>query len=201
MAEEMKPQEQYTNRITDVLEQVEPLDELEENHIAQTLAFISSNGDGKGLFRDINPAKHLVCYTPLYDPHQKLLLFLEHKKSGLFASAGGHVDINELPWNTAAREIYEELGIEANPVSGKAPFFITNVQTELRPNMPVHTDVDLWYPFAWNANDPIPGGVDFEREFGNHRWLDFEEIMQIEDGVTDMHMKRFASKLFKNNAL
>ena len=169
-----------------LISHIKPHDDLEDRHIQETLSWIRS---GVPIFRiqkpDI-PPKHLVSYFVLYDEHAQKILLVDHKKSGLWLPAGGHVDINEHPNITAIRECQEELNIEPEFLY-EAPIFLTSTITVGQ--TAGHIDVSLWYVFkgeeAQNYNyDPS--------EFNAIKWYGFEDIPYQK---SDPHMRRFVEKL------
>lgn len=172
--------------VYDVVTNISPVDNLEHEHIQDTLSWIQS---GAPLFRvrkpDV-PPKHLVSYFVLFDEEARKVLLVDHKKANLWLPSGGHVEIDEHPRDAAMRECFEELGIEAEFLK-KDPVFLTVTKTVgLTAG---HTDVSLWYVLK-----------------GDHRALykfETEEFMAIQwfgfDGIpydrSDPHMERFINKL------
>lgn len=170
---------------TSLLSQISPWDQLEENHLQDTLLWIKS---GAPLFRiakpDI-PNKHLVSYFILWDEEVSKILLVDHIKSGLWLPAGGHVEVEENPQDTARRECKEELGIDAL-FWKEAPVFLTSTQTVgLTAG---HTDVSLWYVLHGHHTAFYKFDT---REFKNIQWFDFENIPYTK---SDPHMQRFIHK-------
>ena len=124
----------------------------------------------------------------LLDEKTSKVLLVDHKKSGLWLPAGGHVDIGEHPKETVHRECQEELGIKANFWCDE-PFFLTSTLTVGRTAR--HTDVSLWYILKGDSKEIY----NFEeREFNGIRWYFFDELPYEK---TDPHMERFIGKLNK----
>ena len=124
----MNDAEPLRDRIAQIVHNLRPLDALEAEHISQTLQWIES---GKPLFRTEKPAtppQHLVSYFVLFDQWAQKLLLVDHKKSGLWLPAGGHVEANEDPQLAAVREAAEKLQIEADFLQPD-PLFLTVTQT------------------------------------------------------------------------
>jgi 8-oxo-dGTP diphosphatase len=59
------------------------------------------------------PAKHLVSYAVLIDPHDMAMFLVDHRRAGLCLPPGGHVEQGEDPADTGRREVMEELSIRA----------------------------------------------------------------------------------------
>ncbi|WP_010298923.1 NUDIX hydrolase [Candidatus Odyssella thessalonicensis] len=173
-------------RIYNIIANINPYDELEEEHKRETLEWIES---GAPLFRikkpDV-PSKHLVCYFVLLDEEASQILLVDHKKAQLWLPSGGHVEIDEDPRETVKRECLEELDIEGQ-FWREAPLFLTVTQTVgLTAG---HTDVSLWYILKGDNRcqyrfDP--------REFNNIKWFSLDNIPV---NASDPHISRFVSKL------
>lgn len=169
------------------INQITPFDELEHQHIQETLEWIKS---GAPLFRiqkpDI-PPKHLVSYILILDEVAKKVLLVDHRLAQLWLPPGGHVDPDEHPNTTAARECYEELAIKAN-FWQDTPFFLTS--TFLTTGLDAgHTDVSLWYILKGSYREQY---LFDSREFKSIQWFGLDEIPFDK---SDPHMKRFIDKL------
>lgn len=163
---------------------IRPLDRLEEQHIAEALAWVDS---GAPLFRTAKPATppmHLVAYFAVVDDDH--ILLVDHKNAQLWLPTGGHVEPDEHPRATVRRELFEELGLVLEEDVG-APYMITC--TETVGTTAGHTDVSLWYVVhgARHAN------VVFDaEEFHRVQWFAFSDVPLHR---TDPHMERFLRKL------
>jgi 8-oxo-dGTP pyrophosphatase MutT (NUDIX family) len=167
-------------------------DQIERNHLDDALAWIDS---GAPLYRTAKPAtppKHLVSYALLVDPEHDAALLIDHRIANLWLPTGGHVEPDETPFEAAARELTEEVGVEPDPLAscGPRPFFITVTPT-VGPT-PSHVDVSLWYAFTRSRHDPLC--VD-EREAANARWWPFPEIDDEQTDRFDPHLSRAVAKL------
>ncbi|MBU0744884.1 MAG: NUDIX hydrolase [Gammaproteobacteria bacterium] len=179
-------QQTIANFICNTILDIEPLDNIEQKHIDDTLEWIRS---GAPIFRTVSPDvpnKHLVSYIVLFDEGVSKILLVDHKKSGLWLPPGGHVDLDELPLETARRECFEELQIEADFWSKKPIFLTSTITVGLTAG---HTDVSLWYVIKGNHKD----GYNFDKgEFNGVRWFNFHEIPYEK---SDPHLGRFITKL------
>lgn len=181
----------YVDQIHDLVSGIDPGDDREAQDRADALAWI---GSGAPLCRTVKPAtppEHLVSYTMVVDPHRHQALLVDHKLSGLWLPAGGHVDPGEHPETTARRELREELDLDAPYVLGRAePLMVTRcVTVGLAPG---HTDVSFWYCFAVDADQPI--WFD-EREFHGIRWWPFADVRHGPATRFDPNLPRFITKL------
>lgn len=165
---------------------IEPLDALERDHLADALAWIDSGAD---LFRAVAPAtppKHLVSYFAVVDADR--ILLVDHKNAGLWLPPGGHVEVDEHPRATVARELAEELGFRPSH-DIEAPVMVTCTTTVgLTAG---HTDVTLWYV----VRTPHSQVLAFDAaEFHAVRWFPFSEVPFDR---SEPHLRRFIQKLIR----
>ena len=174
------------NTIESLVQEIKPFDELESQHLEETLTWIQS---GAPLFRiqkaDV-PPKHLVSYVVLFDEEVRKILLVDHKKAQLWVPAGGHVDEGEHPQETARRECFEELGIEAEFWHPQPVFLTSTVIVGLTAG---HTDVSFWYVIRGNHQQAYSFD---EREFNAICWFGFDDIPFAK---ADPYLKRFIDKL------
>ena len=163
-----------------------PFDNIEYQHIQETLGWIRSGAPIFRLQKPDIPPKHLVSYFVLFDERAQKILLMDHKKSQLWLPAGGHVEPSEHPKDTVSRECFEELSICADFWCG-FPFFLTSTITVgLTPG---HTDVSLWYILKGDKD----ASYSFDRgEFNTIKWFGWNEIPFKK---SDPHMERFIQKL------
>jgi len=180
------PDISIANTIAEVIKGIKAFDDLEQQHIQETLIWIRS---GTPIFRtkkpDI-PNKHLVSYFVLFDEKTKKILLVDHKKAELWLPPGGHVEVGEHPRNTVIRECIEELQCKAEFWSEKPIFLTATVTVGLTAG---HTDVSLWYVLKGNCNQLYQFDSD---EFNTIQWFGFEAIPFEK---SDRHMRRFVNKL------
>lgn len=166
------------------VQQIQPLDALEQSHLDQTLAWIDSGAELCRTAKPATPPQHLVAYFAVVDGDH--LLLADHRNAQLWLPTGGHVEPGEHPRDTVVRELHEELGLTLlQPVA--APLMITRTTTVgLTAG---HIDVSLWY--VVNASRSQALRFDAE-EFNTVRWFRFDEVPV---GRSDPHMARFVVKL------
>jgi len=186
------------NTISKLVSSIEPYDKLEQEHIDDIISWISSGVNIFRIQKDAVPSKHLVSYSVVIDLEKEKILLLDHKKSLLMLPSGGHVDLNEMPYETAKRELYEELEMSLQPIckNKDVPFFAT--VTETVGISEKHTDVSLWYIFSGDSEKSLNSeSSEFKKEFEDYHWLSFDEIlgMPIDKFNPDMHI--FVEKLKK----
>lgn len=183
-------------KISGVIGKVKPFDQTEVRYIEDALEWISSGAEIFKINSPDVPPKHLVSFSVLVDPKEKKILLLNHRKALLLLPSGGHVDRDELPLETAKRELVEEIGVEPKQLfeNSEIPFFVSQITTVgLTPG---HVDVDLWYVFEGDSTAPIDDqSKEFIREFSGFQWLTFDEILAKPKGNFDVNMHRFVEKL------
>ncbi|MEU0542255.1 NUDIX domain-containing protein [Nocardia sp. NPDC005978] len=174
-----------TAAVAELITAIEPWDDREKAHIAQTLIWLASTDDIHRRIPPATPSPHLVVYTVLVDPGAESIFLGRHLKSGLDLPMGGHVDPGEHPLTAARREAREELNLTADfDVVGAAPFFLT-VTPVLLPAP--HTDITLWHVIRGDRATPYP--LD-PAEFSSGRWHPFTPVPD-----SDPHLPRFLAKL------
>jgi 8-oxo-dGTP diphosphatase len=171
-------------RIRDEIAQIAPLDRLESEHLADTLAWIDSGAQLCRLAKPATPPRHLVSYCVVHDGSHVLLA--DHRNAQLWLPTGGHVDEGEHPRASAERELREELGL-ALPHPVGAPLLLT-VSTTVGLTAG-HVDVSLWYAVRTTRDQALRVDPD---EFVSVRWFAFDDIPI---GRCDPNLVRFLGKL------
>lgn len=163
---------------------IDPLDGIEQDHLADALAWVDSGADLCRVARPATPPKHLVSYFAVVDGDR--ILLVDHRNARLWLPPGGHVEAGEHPRTTVARELEEELGLRAAH-DIDAPLMVTCTTTVgLTAG---HTDVSLWYV----VHAPGTQALTVDRsEFESVRWFHFQEIPFER---SDPHLRRFILKL------
>lgn len=167
---------------------IDPLDEIEREHIADVLTWIDSGAELCRVQKPATPPKHLVSYFAVVDGDS--LLLVDHKNAQLWLPNGGHVEPGEHPRATVARELREELGIDLEHEL-EPPLMVTcSVTVGLTAG---HTDVSLWYVVHGDRRRPIHFDTG---EFHSVQWFAFADAPVFR---SDPHLGRFLSKLGLTN--
>ncbi|MGI5127436.1 NUDIX domain-containing protein [Pseudonocardia sp. CA-107938] len=168
---------------------IEPLDDLEAEHRADTLRWLESTDDVFRRVKPATPARHLVSYVAVVDRVDRSSLLVDHVNAGLWLPPGGHVEPDEHPAVTAEREAREELGID--PVfADERPAFVTVTRTVGIDSG--HTDVSLWFVLPGTRGMPVT--ID-RTEFTEARWWPHAEVRAADPARFDPHYQRFLAKL------
>jgi 8-oxo-dGTP diphosphatase len=172
--------------VRDLVSAISPADELEAAHLADTLAWLDATDD---VFRRVKPAvppRHLVSYVVPVDPADGALLLVAHRNAGLWLPPGGHVEPDEHPAVTAARELDEELGIGG---AAADPVFLT--VTETIGVDAGHTDVSLWFTADAARGSILTADA---AEFTDVRWWSPTTLTATDPSHFDPHLPRFLAK-------
>jgi 8-oxo-dGTP pyrophosphatase MutT (NUDIX family) len=168
---------------------ITPHDERETSDKQNVLDWMATDAPLYRIQKPDVPPKHLVSYFAIIDPAAKKMLLQDHLLAKLWVPAGGHVDPDEDPAETARRECVEELGFAAPFYGQPEPRFVTVTKTN---GQGEHTDVSLWYVLQASEDTPLtiePG------KFADVRWWDIQEILDSPVTLFDPELHRFIRKL------
>ncbi len=172
------------------LTMIEPHDSLEQEDLAEALAWVDSGAELCRISKPATPPRHLVSYFAVVDGDH--ILLVDHRNAGLWLPTGGHVEPGEHPRDTVIRELKEELSLVPTGPIG-APLMLTCTTTVgLTAG---HRDVSLWYVVEASREQPIAFD---EQEFNSLQWFRFGEVPFER---SDPQMRRFVEKLGSLRAL
>jgi 8-oxo-dGTP diphosphatase len=180
-----------TAALAELVAGIAAFDPVEVAHQSFALGWLASTADIYRRVKPATPSPHLVAYMVLADPSDWSIFLVDHRLSGLWLPAGGHVEPGEDPLDTVRRETTEELGILADlSLCSGQPAFVTVTPT--RPVEGRHTDVSLWYVLAGARGMELRLDA---REFAGGRWWTPDEILAADQSLFDPHMGRFLAKM------
>ncbi len=122
------------------------------------------------------------------------IMLHNHKLLGQLLQAGGHVELNETPWQAIAHEIREETGYDLEQLSVLQPniFLLTELPKAKVHPMPViqsshgfdtlwldHYHTDITYAFITTE---LPNNEPAEGESTEIRWYSLEELTWVPEG-------------------
>jgi 8-oxo-dGTP diphosphatase len=163
---------------------IEPYDSLEQEHLAEALAWVDSDAELCRISKPAMPPKHLVSYFAVVDGDH--ILLVDHRNARLWLPTGGHVEPGEHPRDTVIRELKEELGLVPNGPVGPPLMLTCTTTVGLTAG---HRDVSLWYVIEASRKQPITFD---EQEFNSVQWFRFSEVPFER---SDPQMRRFVEKL------
>ena len=175
-----------------LVESVAPMDELEDRHRAECLAWLAGTDDIFRRAKPRTPSPHLVAYFLLQDEADGSVLLVDHRKAGMWLPSGGHVEPGEHPAGTVRREVVEELGVPAvfAPRFGERPALLTVTETVGAPE-DRHTDVSLWFVLSGSRDQKlIPDLVEFRAV----RWWTPQQVA-ADPSSCEPHLGRMLARL------
>ena len=178
------------SRVRSELQQISPLDAVEQSHLDDVIAWVDSGAPLFRVSKPANPKKHLVSYFAVIDTGH--ILLVDHKNAQLWLPTGGHVEPAEDPRVTVVRELKEELGIEVAVSDVGPPLMITVTETVGLTSG--HTDVSLWYTVRGSRTATLD---DDRSEFNEVRWL---PLSQTPLQRSEPHLQRFIAQLVRADA-
>lgn len=134
-----------------------------------------------------------IVRTDFSEP--KLMVHM-HRKIGKLLQAGGHVELDETPWQSIRHELIEETGYDLNqlrilqPASNRLDFLSTAVvhpipvvtHTHAYSSQSTHKHTDTVYAFIASGE---PKGLPAEGESQDVRWLTLSELKAYDpDGIS-----------------
>lgn len=167
---------------------IQPLDPLEQAHLADAIAWVDSGAPLCRVGKPATPPKHLVSYFPVIDNGN--ILLVDHRNAQLWLPGGGHVEADEDPRCTVVRELKEELGFDVALHDIGPPTMVTI--TETVGLTAGHTDVSLWYVVHGNREAKIAFD---QSEFNAVQWFPFESVPL---NRCEPHLQRFLVKLARS---
>jgi len=125
--------------------------------------------------------KHFTATT--YIVYEKMVLLHFHKKLNLWLAIGGHIDDNELPEETALREIVGEAGLVATLYNPDKQLGVSDIKQLFRPMhillediTETHKHIDFIYYATSQSNVLNPQ----EGETDDLKWFTADEIEKLD---------------------
>src|SRR5689334_19762081 len=156
---------EWIQRIYEEVDAIVPVDAREAASKVRLLAGLSLPHP----FSEHADPTHLTASAIVVGPEGVLLHF--HKKLHLWLQPGGHIEEDEPPWDAAPREVLEETGLRASPLSGEPRVFHVDVHPA-----GTHTHLDLRYLLATSGSPAPPPG-----ESQQVRWFSWDEALAVAD--------------------
>jgi 8-oxo-dGTP pyrophosphatase MutT (NUDIX family) len=110
-----------------------------------------------------------------------------HKRMGIWLQPGGHVEPRETPWDTARREVGEEIGLPGRHPAGGPRL----VHVDLHRAPMGHVHLDLRYLLLASEDDPRPP----PGESPDARWFGWSEALGVADPGLASALRRLSRDL------
>ena len=179
------------NSVRSIIENYVPLNEQELQDKRQMLAFMDTN---EGWLNRDNAMAHMTASAWVVDPARKWVLMIYHNIYGSWSWTGGHADGEDDMLAVAVREVEEETGVTARPVS-KDPVSIESlcVAAHIKRGMYVSSHIHMNVTYLLEADPNAPARIKPDENSGV-MWVPFEEVNAR---VTEDEMRPIYAKLIE----
>jgi 8-oxo-dGTP pyrophosphatase MutT (NUDIX family) len=134
-----------------------------------------------GLFDRRSMSGHVTGSAFVVDPRRDLILLVHHAALDRWLQPGGHVDAGEGPGDGAAREVWEETGLQRFASSGwsRDPSLPLDIDPHMIPANPRrgerrHYHFDFRYLFIADSTQPLQARED---EVKDLRWAPVDSLL------------------------
>lgn len=163
-----------------------------------------------------NIEKHFAVSGFVMNQEKTKLLMVYHKKLNTWVIPGGHLEANEYPADGAAREIFEETGINATVIDSSeftfkgnkkessiaTPYAMLSEFIPEKGDKPAHIHMD--FIFVCIADEEIPRKR--ETEVADAKWMTWKEVLESDtfESINEFARKRVGKNertQIRNNAV
>lgn len=159
-----------------------PWDAREAEMLARIIAFVEAHED---CFERTLLEGHVTGSAWVVNPERTHALLVHHRRLGRWLQPGGHCDGSPDVLATALREVLEETGIAAEPVS-LAIFDVDAHDIPARGSEPAHVHYDIRYL----AEAPLAAEPVVSPESREVRWVALEEIPRLNTDESVLRLVR-----------
>ncbi|NML19997.1 NUDIX hydrolase [Pseudoflavitalea sp. G-6-1-2] len=171
------------NQIISLLRNYNTTDAHENGMLQNMLRFIETNTD---CFERSLLIGHVTGSAWILNKERTHALLMHHKKLNKWFQPGGHCDGDADVMHVAAKEAFEETGLEVNPIS-TAIFDVDHHQIPESKGIPEHTHYDIRFLFEANrTTDELASNSEARAV----RWIALEEIDRYNNDESIMRMVR-----------
>jgi 8-oxo-dGTP pyrophosphatase MutT (NUDIX family) len=126
-------------------------------------------------FDELADPTHLTASAVVLGP--KGVLLHRHKRLGIWLQPGGHIDLDESPWEAARREATEETGVDLRWLSS-SPYPPPLAHVDVHPAAKGHIHLDLRYLLAPTGDDrPDPPAGESQEVL----WFRWDDAISVAD--------------------
>lgn len=126
----------------------------------------------------MNLNREFCASAYIIDPRTKKILLVKHRDYNRWTQPGGHIEIGEIPEETAVRETFEETGIKIKILGERFPReedYIRPLGIQRNRSSNGETFIDIIYP-AIPIRDTE---LQMNEESSDIRWFSREELEEI----------------------
>ena len=171
-----------------------PADDIEKEHISNTIKFIEENPNALNMNCEVG---HITGSALVVDKETNKILLHKHKKYDRYLQFGGHPDYEFLPINIAFRETAEESSLNdliclSSHSNENIPMDVDAHVIAEKNGKPEHTHFDLRYIFQTSAAHLLKANAGESNDF---KWFDIQEALETPDEVISYPVKRLIRKV------
>ncbi len=162
--------------------------------LTETMPLLKQLEANEDLTSRKNMNGHIVASVALLNPAQTHVLVVDHKTYNFPVFPGGHQEPGETPYETALREVAEEVGITNAVIMGDEPYLL-QIDTHAIPARPEKDEGKHWhhdFVFLLTVKD-LPTINEQEEEIENARWVAVEDLAGEHD-----HLKIAGDRIMKH---
>jgi 8-oxo-dGTP pyrophosphatase MutT (NUDIX family) len=157
-----------------------PWNEREAEMLGRILAFVETHED---CFERSLVVGHVTGSAWVVTPERTHALLVHHRRLDRWLQPGGHCDGDPDVLATALREVLEETGIEARPVT-RAVFDVDAHDIPARGSEPAHVHYDI----RFLAEAPLSRAPVVSPESREVRWVRLEEIADLDPDASVLRL-------------
>jgi len=169
--------------IIDLVKSHNPIDDLEKEHVKNTLAFLKENTNCTS---PSNTAGHITASAWVLSPSLSETLLTHHKKLNRWLQLGGHIEDDSTIQEAALREAKEESGIDKINLLESSIFDIDVHKIPSRNGIAEHYHYDLRFVFQADQVEFV-----VSPESNDLSWV---KLSRVSDLVTDESILRMCRK-------
>jgi len=164
------------------LENYTPIDSQEQSYKERMLALLDSYNENSFSRTNLIPG-HFTASALVTNLSKTKILLVHHAKYDIWVQPGGHIDMNENPWQAAKRELSEETGL----LNFSEKNYLFDLDVHLIPTSkkePAHHHFDLRYKFEADENQ----GISKNEESHDIKWVEIDKVHALQPDRSVLRM-------------